>query len=89
MESGFDGSFAQGRDGAPGGGVVNVLGSGSAAFDRFDERVEYEEVHAAVAGAFGVLAVALPEGVVVFGEPFLRSIVGARWFIPLDRKSVV
>lgn len=74
LESRFDGGFAERGDGAPGGSVVNILGGGYSAFDRFDEGVEHEEVHAAMAGAFGVFAIALPERVVVFSEPGIGGI---------------
>ena len=39
LESGFDGGFAEGGDGAPGGGVIDILGGGNAPFDRLDEGV--------------------------------------------------
>lgn len=69
LETGFDGGFAQGRDSAPGCSVINILRCGQSAFRLLDKGVQDEKIHAAVTGAFGILAVALPEGVVVFGEP--------------------
>src|SRR6187399_1157630 len=59
-----DGAFAQGCDGAPGGGVVYIHRSSRIAFDGLYESMQYKEVHAAMTGAFGVLAPAAPEGVI-------------------------
>src|ERR1700735_3842533 len=69
LESGFDGRFAERSDRTPGGGIIDVLGGLDASFDRLNESVEHEEIHTAMSSAFGILTIALPERVVVFGEP--------------------
>src|SRR5580698_7108282 len=59
----FDGLFAKRCDGAPCRGVVDVLWCRGFAFDGFDKGVDDEEVHAAVACAFGFAIPAFPEWV--------------------------
>ena len=56
----FDGLLAQRCDGAPGGGIVDVHRGGCLSFDRLDEGVYDEEIHATVACAFGLAAPAFP-----------------------------
>jgi hypothetical protein len=65
----FDRQFAERGDGAPCRGVVDVLWCRGFAFDGFDKGVNDEEVHAAVACAFGFAVPTFPERVIVFVEP--------------------
>ncbi len=52
----------QRRDRAPGDRVVNIDGHRLAAFEGFDEGVDDEEIHAAMAGVFSLWSIFLPQG---------------------------
>ena len=56
----FDRLLAEGGDGAPGCCVVDIHRRGRFSFDGFDEGMDDEEIHAAVACAFGIVAEPLP-----------------------------
>src|SRR5690348_3777907 len=63
LEALGDRLFGQRRDGAPGHGVVDIDRHRRIGFQRFDEGMDHEEVHAAVAGAGRAFAVAPPQRV--------------------------